>query len=198
MAMITPLTVACVSVNQMDDAMVEALRAQNRLALERRSESLAEIQNWQIDGRISVTTDDEAWSGKLYWQQNANDYQINFSAPSGQGALQLLSGEWGVELRLANGGLYTATDTDTLLREQIGWDLPISGLWYWIRGLPNPDMAQSMRLNEQGLIRTLEQGEWSIQYDRYQQYQGYQFPRKIFIESEDMSVRLIVSQWNVH
>jgi len=195
--MMVSQVIACASLDREDDAVIEALKANNQLVLKQREESLAALQNWQLDGRISLTTDDEAWSGKLYWMQNATNYQINFNAPSGQGALQLLGGEHGVELRLANGDLYTAKDTDTLLREQVGWELPIDGLWYWIRGLPNPKMQQSVQMDAQGLIRSLEQENWVIEYDRYQQYRGYQFPRKIVIESEDMKVRLIVSRWNV-
>jgi len=187
----------CVNLGDGDNAADAALKASKQLALKQRSESLGALQDWQIDGRISLTTDDEAWSGKLYWMQRRGSYQINFNAPSGQGALQLLGDEYGVELRLANGESYTARDTDTLLREQAGWELPIGSLWYWIRGLPDPGLPQSVQVDTEGLVQRLEQNDWVIEYDRYQQYQGYQFPRKIVVESEDMKVRLIVSRWNV-
>lgn len=172
--------------------------SQNEFAIHQRQSQLATLTNWQLDGRISLITDNEAWSGQLYWQQNAAaDYFIQFSAPSGQGAMQLLGSDENVELRMANGKTYQAKDADTLLRQETNWELPIDSLWYWVRGLPNPELPVKTTLDPQGLIQDLQQNDWHIQYKNYQQYDAFYFPRKIVIQHEDMKVRLIVTQWKV-
>lgn len=163
-----------------------------------REKQLASLQNWQFDGRISLVTEDEAWTGKLYWQQQNNDYFIHFNAPSGQGALQLRRNAEGVELQLSNGDVYTAQDPSELLKRETNWDLPLDSLWFWIRGLPSPTMADHMAtLNDDGLIFTIEQNNWHIQFDRYDSYQEHLFPRKIVIKHADLKLRLVVTNWIV-
>ena len=176
----------------------EPVMSQDHAQIKQRQSQLAMLKTWELDGRISLVTDEEAWSGQLYWQQSAaSDYFIQFSAPSGQGAMQLLGTGESVELRLANGKSYTAKDADTLLRQETNWELPIESLWYWVRGLPNPELPVKTTLDQQGLIQDLQQNDWHIQYKRYQQYDAFYFPRKIVIQHEDMKVRLIVTQWTV-
>ena len=176
----------------------EQVVATNNAVIEHRQSQLAVLKNWQLDGRISLVTDNEAWSGQLYWQQTSvSDYFIQFSAPSGQGAMQLLGSSKNVELRMANGKSYQAKDADTLLRQETDWELPIRSLWYWIRGLPNPDLPVKTTLDQQGLIQDLQQNDWHVEYKRYQQYDAFYFPRKMVIQHEDMKLRLIVTQWTV-
>ena len=171
---------------------------QVKATIQLRQSQLAALTRWQLDGRISLVTDEEAWSGQLYWQQNeASNYFIQFSAPSGQGAMQLLGSDESVELRMANGKSFQARDADTLLRQETNWELPIESLWYWVRGLPDPKLPVKTTLDQQGLIQDLQQNDWHIQYKRYQQYDDHYFPRKIVIQHQDMKVRLIVTQWTV-
>jgi outer membrane lipoprotein LolB len=171
---------------------------QQQAVVVQREAQLAAVNNWEMNGRISLVTDAEAWSGQLYWQQSAaSDYFIQFNAPSGQGAMRLLGSNDGVELLLANGQSYSAKDAATLLRQETTWDIPIEGLWYWIRGLPDPQLPVKLTLNPQGSIQDMKQNGWHVQYERYQQYGTYSFPRKIVIQHEDMKIRLIVTQWTV-
>jgi len=176
----------------------EQLRKQHQAAIEQRESQLAAVSSWELTSRISLVTNAEAWSGQLYWQQGAtSDYFIQFDAPSGQGAMQLLGGHDGVELRLANGQSYNANDAEALLRRETNWDIPLGGLWYWVRGLPDPQMPVKVTLDAQGSIQDLKQNGWHVQYEQYQQYGAISFPRKIVIQREDMRIRLIVTQWTI-
>ena len=176
----------------------QASLQQKKAAVDQREAQLAAVNSWELDGRISLITDDEAWSGQLYWQQgNTADYFIQFNAPSGQGAMQLLGSDTGVELRLANGKSYSAKDAATLLRQETTWDIPIDGLWYWVRGLPDPQMPVKLTLDPQGAIQEMRQNGWHVEYQRYQRYGSLTFPRKIVIQHEDMKIRLVVTRWTI-
>jgi outer membrane lipoprotein LolB len=166
-------------------------------ALQQRQFQLEKLGYWQLSGRVAMITSDESWSGQLYWEQGPSEYLIHFSAPSGQGAMQLAGGVQGVELRLANGDVYQAEDANTLLRRETTWDLPIDALWYWIRGLPDPSLPIKVQMDSQGLISDLTQKQWRVRYNRYQQYGQYYFPRKIVISNDGTKLKLIVTQWNV-
>jgi outer membrane lipoprotein LolB len=170
----------------------------NAQVLNARGIELGALQHWWLNGRISIATDVQAWSGKLSWRQNSVSYLIHFNAPTGQGAIQLSGDASGVEFRSADGTLITATDADALLREQTGWRLPISGIWYWVRGLAAPDMILTrVIVGEDGNVSRLEQDDWEISLDRYQMFDGHLFPKKITVENQDLKVRVVVDLWAV-
>jgi outer membrane lipoprotein LolB len=161
-----------------------------------REQQLGAIRSWRLDGRFSMVTDAESWSGKLHWFQQSNaDYLIQFSAPSGQGAMQLLGNDELAELRLANGDSFRATDADALLRQETDWELPVNSLWYWIRGLPDPKLPQKIELDPENLIVKLEQESWTVNYNSYHQYERFSLPRKITVENETTKLRLIIMNW---
>ena len=172
-------------------------QAEWQRSVQQRQAQLATLTNWRFNGRISLVTTEEAWSGQIFWHQIDEEYFIQFSAPSGQGAIQITGNPQGVELRLANGDTYQAKDADSLLRQETTWDLPISGLWYWIRGLPDPRLSNTVQLDQQGMIQELSQDSWQVRYERYQLYDNHHFPRKIVIRNKDMKVRLIATDWIV-
>jgi len=167
---------------------------QQRL-VEQRLAELAHVNNWELVGRFSLVTESEAWSGRIYWRQLQNRFLIQFSAPSGQGAIQLSGNNDGVEMLLANGETYQAKDADSLLRQETTWDLPVSRIWFWIRGVPVPQLAYRTQSDDQGQISELVQDQWRVEYADYQQYGSYHFPRKILIKNKDTKVRVIVSSW---
>lgn len=183
-----------IDVDKKFNAQQQALQ---RKVVEQRLEQLTQIKNWELQGRFSLVTESEAWSGGIYWHQLSNNFLIQFNAPSGQGAIQLSGSSDGVEMKLANGDTYHAKDADTLLRQETSWDLPVSGLWFWIRALPIPKQSYHIKSDEQGHIMELVQNQWRVEYADYQQYGKYNFPRKIVIKNKDTKVRVIVTNWAV-
>jgi len=182
---------------QLEDSASPAISqdVQNQL-VKMREQQLAAITSWRLGGRFSLVTDGEAWSGKLNWiQQSNHEYLIQFSAPSGQGAMQLLGNDELAELRLANGDSFQATDADALMRQETDWELPINSLWYWVRGLPDPKLPQKIELDSENLIVKLEQESWIVNYNKYQQVESYSLPRKITVENETLKLRLIITKW---
>ena len=170
-------------------------RALQQKLVDQRVGQLAHVNNWELVGRFSLVTESEAWSGRIYWRQLQNNFLIQFNAPSGQGAVQLSGNDDGVEMMLANGDSYQAKDADTLLRQETTWDLPVSRLWFWLRGLPVPQLAYRIQSDDLGQISELVQDQWLVEYKDYQQYGSYHFPRKIFIKNKDTKVRVIVTNW---
>ena len=166
--------------------------------LEQREQQLAAIANWRLNGRFSLVTEDEAWSGRLDWLQQSNrEYLIHFSDPAGQGAMQLVGNDQEVELQLANGDSYRAQDADTLLKQETTWQLPINSLWYWVRALPDPAMTLSSQPNDQNLPASFEQDNWKVLFHSYQQVDQQSFPRKITVEREAFKLKLIIMNWMV-
>lgn len=161
-------------------------------------QNLGQFRSWDISGRLGIQAADEGWHVSFRWQQgDAELYHITLSGPLGQESAELQGTSQGVTLLLADGHSVTAMDPDELLLRQLGWRLPIKGLYYWVRGLPVPDAAEAHGLDGQGRLQWLEQSGWHISYRRYDDVSGQDFPTKIFLDSSQVKVRLVIDEWTL-
>lgn len=167
--------------------------------LQHRQQALASIEAWSLRGRLSLRTEKEAWTGKVRWQQSADNFRIHFDTPTGQGALQLMSNpQFGVEMRVAQGGVYYADDAATLLYDHTGWRLPVGALRLWLVGLPQGrDELSQLQFDDQGELRYLEQYRWRVQYASYQSVAQYSLPRKLILQNGQITIRMVIDQWEV-
>lgn len=187
---------ACSTVPYDSPGLTEKAEGQQMQLVEQRNRQVNSVSYWEFNARFSFITESEAWSGKLFWQQNPDsEYLIHFSDPAGQGAMQLAGNPEQVELVLANGDRYQAKDADTLLRQETDWELPISSLWYWIRGLPDPGLALQAGFNGEGLPARFDQDGWMVDYQSYHHIDNHSFPRKITIKKGELRLKLIVMNW---
>lgn len=181
-----------------EDSIIESEMDRQSEALALREQQLKSIKTWVVNARFSFVTDSEAWSGKLTWQQELNNgYFIHFSDPAGQGVMQLVGNDELVELRLADGNIFQATDAETLLRQETNWNLPIKSLWYWIRALPDRSLPLTSELDAEGLPVKFDQQGWTVDFQSYHQVDNRYFPRKIVIKKDDLKLKLIIMNWMV-
>jgi outer membrane lipoprotein LolB len=168
-------------------------------ALAQRQQALADVSAWTFNGRLSLKTAKDAWTGKVRWRQDGEQFRLHFSAPTGQGAVQLMSNpQFGVEMRTAKGAVQYADDAETLLYNHTGWRLPVSGLRLWVVGLPDgKEKISQLVFDDQGRIQTLAQYQWHIQYLQYQQADGHWLPRKIQLQNDKLNVRIVIDQWDI-
>ena len=98
----------------------------------------------------------------------------------------------------ADGQTFAARDADALLQQVAGWQLPVTGLRYWIRGLPAPAAAKAQaRRDESGRLSQLTQSGWTIKYNRYQLVNGISLPGKLQLLHDGISVRIVVDKWEL-
>jgi len=173
----------------------DATRAQD---WEVRRARLYELQNWRLTGRVAFQLEREAWSATLHWQQRNGEYVLRVIAPLGRGSFELTGSDSGVMLRTADNRLLHADDAQALLRQNLGWELPVSGLFYWIRGLPEPTQsADTIRFDEKGRIHDLRQDGWEISYQSYESASGYELPGKMTLQNDRLRLRLTIRDWTV-
>jgi outer membrane lipoprotein LolB len=164
----------------------------------RSSQSAATVTAWQLNGRVSLTRGEEGWHAGLYWQEQADTFYLRISGPLGQGGFQLNGDVRGVVLVDADGQTFAARDVDALLVQVTGWQLPVRGLRYWIRGLPEPAAGTvHTTRDEAGQLRRLEQSGWTVNYQRYQLVDDILLPAKLQLLHDDVSVRIVIDQWEL-
>lgn len=160
------------------------------------NEKLAELEAWDIEGRISLRFDDEAWHASLLWQQIDQVYHIRLFGPFGSGAIQLDGSPQSVTLT-QDGQQLHSQDPQQLLLQRLGWRVPINGLRYWVIGQKMPDKPANFDLDQFGRLANLEQDGWKIRYRRYVSVNGYSLPNKIFMDSQRLDIRIVIDRWQI-
>jgi outer membrane lipoprotein LolB len=159
-----------------------------------REQALAAKPDWQLEGRLGVSTGKDSGSGSLQWQQDGASFRFSVHAPV-TGKTWVLTGDphharlEGLRDRPVEGD-----DAATLLERELGWHVPVAELSAWVRGArANGDAKIEFR--DDGLPATIVEDGWKIEYPDYDTTTTPALPRKVFASRGEYRVRLAVSQW---
>jgi outer membrane lipoprotein LolB len=196
---ITLLLLACMLLAACVSMRPATISAQNKkIPWSRRKFDLNQITAWKLSGAVAVKLPSKAFTASLNWRQkNTGRYTLNLFGPLGVGAV-VLNGEPGeVILQNSSGQKFMAATPEQLLRDHMGWSLPVSNLYYWVRGLPAPGLPDKIKLDQFGHLKTLQQQGWIINYLRYTAVGKNDLPSKIEMNNKRMSVKIVISSWSL-
>ena len=161
-----------------------------------RQQAIGAMEAWSLTGRVAVKLNGDGWNAHLRWQQSGESYRIRVFDPFGR-TLALIEGDANrAVLRTAEGDMREATDPETLMDEQFGWHLPLTGMRYWLRGIPAAaSVPEFLRLDAQGRPELLQQAGWSITYADFACAHPFALPTRIGMTHQYISVRLAVADW---
>lgn len=161
-----------------------------------RAAQLQQLEQWSFRGRTLIQQGKEGWNAGVSWQQKQDTFKIRLTGPFAQGAVELTGDSQQVEMLTSEGDKYSAETPEQLLEEVLGWRLPVSALRDWVRGLPYQGAPVTLReIDDNGHLLVLNQAGWQVEFLRYVPFAGQQIPDKVFIKSDDLSVRLVISGW---
>ncbi|MEX6501724.1 lipoprotein insertase outer membrane protein LolB [Pseudomonas zhanjiangensis] len=156
---------------------------------------IASLDAWQISGKVGIRAPKDSGSGTLFWLQRQDYYDIRLSGPLGRGAARLTGRPGDILLEVANQGRYQAASPEALLQQQLGLNLPVSHLLWWIRGLPAPDSKSRLTLDGDSRLAQLTQDGWQVEYLRYAEQNGYWLPERLKLNGHDLQVTLVIKDW---
>jgi len=159
------------------------------------AQNLAAISHWRLAGRISLDDGEQGGSGRLRWSVTPNTSELDFQGAMGRGAWRLSIDPQGALLREADGSEQHAKDVNVLIQQRIGWPIPLDALQWWVRGLAAPGLVEQKQLNNDGLLVSLEQFGWTVNFSRYDSGAGQALPVRLKATHENYRVKLAVSQW---
>ena len=166
-------------------------------AYNNRAENIVSVSNWNLVGRISLDDGEEGGSGRIKWVVKADHGAIDFHGAMGRGAWHLEIEPGGATLRLADGSEYFADGVDTLAQQQIGWPIPVKALQWWVRGLAAPGDIDAQQLDAEGLLTSLAQFGWQIDFNRYASDTGVAMPVRLDARRNDYRVKLAIGRWHL-
>lgn len=163
-----------------------------------RQAALWQLDAWQLQGRVSVRSQEEGGQASLVWRRQGENDRFDLIGPFGA-AVRVTQGDHGAELRYKQKS-YRAADAQALLAEVTGWRLPLAGLPYWVLGVPIPGVSAEKRFDAQGRLRELRQLGWVVEITDYVQLDNYELPRRLNLSTvadgeARVEVRLLVERW---
>jgi len=162
-----------------------------------RQQSLSRITNWNIVGQMSVEDKTQAVIVNYQWVQKGRDYQIHLNAPLNLISAEVSGKQGGVvQLRRAKNQVYTAISPEVLLQQQLGWQIPISYLFSWIRGIPAPGKAKT-KYDAYGHLVFLDQQNWHVSFAKYMTKGTVDLPQQIDLSYIGLHVRMIIKKWDL-
>lgn len=162
-----------------------------------RQAALAALTDWQVSGRIGVVSGQDGWHASFQWAQQDADYRIDLIGPLGQGRVVIQGDARETRVQTQDGRQWTAPDAEVLLERSLGVRLPVNGLRYWVRGLPEPGPTPTLQTDAEGRLTRLEQNGWIIEYPVYAPVAALDLPARIIARRPDLSIRLVIEQWSL-
>ncbi len=160
-----------------------------------RSHNLANLQNWTLEGKIGVQTARDSGSANIDWTQRGQHFAISLTGPLGSNGMTLNGQPGAVSMTTSDGKHASASSPEQLLKQQWGWNLPVSNLKYWVLGLPVPGIPASTQFDAYHRLASLSQQGWQVDYLGYTNAGGLELPNRISITSAAVRAKLVVYDW---
>lgn len=159
---------------------------------------LQRIQHWEAEGKIAIRMADDRQSASFKWTQKKDDYAIHLFGPFGQGTTWLRRSSGRVTLESAKTGVHRAASAEMLMQDVLGWQVPVTNLQFWLRGLPaKKPRPERQERDLTGLLSHLQQQGWEVTYSRYEPFSGWWLPTRIQAERDDLRLTIVVKRWQL-
>jgi outer membrane lipoprotein LolB len=151
---------------------------------------------FSFNGRIAVKYDGKHSSAGMHWLHEADADDILMLAPMAVTVAHIRRDASGAVLD-ASGKHYSAQDSGELMQQVLGWHLPMSGLPYWVMGLPAPGGTASVERDANGQVGLLQQDGWNIRYTVYATPAADSLPLRMILQREGLEIRLLIDEWQI-
>lgn len=158
------------------------------------------VVDWNLSGRIAVSTGKQGGSGRIDWETRDDRYSISLSAPVTRQSWRLAGNAAHARLEGVQGGPRESDDVEALLRETTGWDIPVRAMTHWVRGIgASTDEFGAARVvyGEGNRPVRLEQAGWVIDFEQWQDAGEPAMPTRLVATRSGAKVRLIVDEWSL-
>jgi outer membrane lipoprotein LolB len=164
-------------------------------AQEAREARLAADDAWTLHGRLAVSDGSDGGSGQLRWEHTPRRTVFDLRAPVSRQTWRLTAEPDAVRIDGLEGGPRHGRDAEALLRDEIGWNLPLANLGPWVRGMRGEGRAR-IEFDRDGLPALIEQAGWRIEYRGWHRGDGPALPSRVFASRGEQRVRLAIQRWD--
>lgn len=165
------------------------------------------LQHWRLKASIAINSAKFHASAVLIWQQSdKQNYQITILTPFASNDVTIYSHNNYCSLHTNHGTKY-GNNLAQLLRNELGWQLPLTALTYWLRGVPAtnmPTLAYVRGKHKTIITQTIEpltqqsmpMSTWQIIITDYITVNNIQLPHKINLLCGDLKIKIVIFNWS--
>lgn len=154
------------------------------------------ISAFSLNGRVAVKLDDRGYTASLRWRHSPTHDSLRLLSPVGSVVAEIEADSNGATLTTGDKKVYRSNDVQSLTREVLGWDLPLSGLRYWVTGRADPALpVQAQSRDDKERLKSLMQNDWRIAYLEY--FGDSALPARLSLAYDRLNLRLIVEHWEL-
>ncbi len=158
---------------------------------------LEKLADWELQGRVGIINGKDGGSGSMEWKQRGQFLAFSFRGPFGAGALQVQGDANALWVRSSRGDDFITTDPEQDFSQRLRLPLPVLSMRYWMLGLPDPHAAFTKTVDTKGLLVTLTQRGWHVDYQAYATFSGYDLPTRLQIERDSVQIKVAVNEWQL-
>ncbi len=158
--------------------------------------SINNLTVWHAIGKIGFTNGNQGGSASLDWQQKKNNFTLNLYGPFKTENIRITGKPGVIYLSTSDGIQQTANTPEEVIEKQLGWNVPVTGLIYWSKGIPIPgEPSDLIQLSKENRLTRLVQHGWNIEYHEYKAFDQFILPTKITLQYEKIKIKLIFKSW---
>lgn len=160
-----------------------------------REAELAGQPGFALNGRIAVSGQGEGGSGSFEWRQSGADFDFSLRSPVARQTWRMQFSDGEAWLDGLDGGPHVSTDPEAMLRDALGWTIPVRALGFWVRGARASGSPAEIWFDAEGRVARLRQDGWQVDFRDWFPSEP-PMPRRVFAERESARVRLVVERWS--
>ncbi|MGQ0529147.1 MAG: lipoprotein insertase outer membrane protein LolB [Panacagrimonas sp.] len=173
-----------------DGAASPAVQAQWNM----RINELHHLDQFVLQGRIASGA--LGFKADLRWKQmRGGRFELRLAGPFGAGAAELSGDARKVQVRTGDDAPVVTAHPEAWLEEALGVRLPVSGLRWWVMGLPAPGHDKKVVLDSEGRALRIVQNGWELDYPEYRRSGDLDLPRRIEARNGDTRVLVLADSW---
>lgn len=149
---------------------------------EERRQVLAGLSHWEFTGSVNVRDARDAHSSRIRWHQDGDTYRINLWGTFNAGATQIDGRPGEVSITQQGQAPVVTHSPEELLYQELGYELPVSELNHWVKGIPAPGLPSKLEFGENHQLLRFEQAGWQINYLGFTNFGTETLPTRIRVQ----------------
>lgn len=150
---------------------------------------LQQQKRWSLQGRLALVDEKDSVSVSVSWRHDGLQDDIELVGPLAQGRVKITVTPDQVIVDDGEQRNVYLGSADEVLSQQLGVDMPVSALKYWVLGVNDPD--QDFIEQPGGFY----QAGWLVRYREMQVVEAETLPKKMTAEKDKARIKLIVDEW---
>lgn len=152
--------------------------------------------SFDLIGRVAVSYGGRAFSSSVRWHHLPRRDEIWLLTPAGQTVAHIVSDGEEATLTGADRSQYSAADVESLTRDALGWELPLTYLGWWVRGEAAPGGTErNVERDRHARLVGFTQDGWNITLVPHPELDDGRLPRRLQLANGTHVIRLVIDSW---